>query len=233
MGDFYIYADFPAGFITERIVDNLSKLSIREIAALLESGKLVVPKGENPDEILQNLTHRNLRWYWIDDYAAACSMTLQEIIYGKEKPQKTYYSHFDDAVIPLLNIMPKETILAATEVLHAVYYNPRFRISLEDTPSAKIIAIAVTGWRMPQLVPEAELDRYQTNINEALSRLRANRFKERFIFHLNYILDMCTYCHVSPHWAYHCTVRCFARLPRQIFCLTCSAYFPVSSRLQH
>ena len=202
MSESYIFADFPAGYITERIVDGLSQLSIPKIAELLEKGILVVPGTDDPDCVFQNLTHRNLRWYRIDDYAEACGMSLKEIIYGDAAPSKTYYSPFDDIVIPLLNKMPQELIQAATEVLYSVCYNPRFRISPEDSPSAKIIALAVTGQRMPQPVPEEELDRYETDINEELNRLCAGRSKERFVFHLDYILDMCTFCHVSPHWAF-------------------------------
>lgn len=198
----YVYADFSASPITNRIVSCLSQLSMLELASLVESGKLVIPRNDDPDAIFQTLTYRNLRWHWIDDYAQICNVPLRFFLFGENLHEKTYYSHFDEVVLPLLNTLPVSIIQAATEVVHGVYYNPRFRISSEDTPSAKILAIAVTGSRMPELVPEGEQDRYQTDINEELSRLRAVRLKERFIFHLDYVLDMCTYCHVSPHWVF-------------------------------
>lgn len=201
MGVSHIYADFPSGKITERIVNMLSALPIAKFAALVESGLIKASKDEE-DTILQTLSYQNLRWNLIDDYAQACGVSLKDIIYGEEFPAQTYYSYFDREAIALLNTLPVLDLSAFIQVIQATFSNPGFQISMTDAPSAKIMAFGKIGDSLPDFVPEEELSLYSMNINDEMTRLRKKSKRARFVFHIDYILDMCRYYHISPHWVF-------------------------------
>lgn len=196
----YTYTHFPNGAITERIVDLFTQMPIRQFATYVENGLLIIPKNRM-DFAIQELSYKNLRWTLLDDYAAACGVSLKYIIYGNNYPEKTYYSDFDEEVLALLNAMDPQILHSSVAVLKAAYTNPRFEIAQETPPSSKIMAIRLFN-TFPEVVPENELDRYMTDINDELNRFRKYPRKVDFIFHLDYILDMCTYYHVSPHWVF-------------------------------
>lgn len=194
------YPHFPNGVITERIVELFTQMPIHKLAGFIENGLLIVPK-KRVDFAIQELSYKNLRWTLLDDYAAACNVPVKYIIYGNDYPEKTYYSHYDEEVVALLNAIDSQVLRSSISVLKAVYTNPRFEISKELPPSSKIVAISLFNG-LPALVSENELGRYSTDINDELTRFRNYPRRNAFIFHLDYILDMCTYYHVSPHWAF-------------------------------
>lgn len=196
----YSYPHFPNGVITERIVELFTQMPIRKFATYVENGLLIIPKSR-VDFAVQELSYKNLRWTLLDDYAAACNVSLKYIIYGNDYPEKTYYSYFDKEVMALLNAIDPQILSSSISVLKAAYTNPRFEIAQETPPSSKIVAISLFN-SFPALVPENELGRYTTDINDELNRFRNYPRRNAFIFHLDYILDMCTYYHVSPHWVF-------------------------------
>ena len=196
-----VYANFPEGDITDRIVDEILKLPIHSVLPLIRNGT-IRDCGEGEDNILLTLSHRNLSWDKIDEYANACNVPLQYFIYGDSVPQNTYYSCFDREFIPLLNLVGTEELSRADAVIRSFFPNPNMRIPATATPSAKIISVAFSSGKNLPDVGSDRLDRYSTDINRELFRLRECRKKERFIFRLDYLLDMCTYCHVSPHWIF-------------------------------
>lgn len=201
MSDAYLYADFPAGVITGRIVTALSVLSTSKLHELMIDGKIcATPKDK--DALPNGLTHYNLSWNELDCYASACDLSLRYFLYGGELPAKTAYSYFDPLVLPVLRLLSADIIAAAADVLRATYNNPRFSISRESTPSAKLVELLLFGGKLPKLVPEEELDLYSFDINQEIYRFRSLRIKERTVFHIDNILDMCTYCKVSPHWVF-------------------------------
>lgn len=222
------YADFPSGEISERIVNTLLTLPLPKLAKLVETKVIKVPKRDT-NFALHLLTYQNLRWDLIDDYAQACNVPAKYLLYGDNYPAQTYYSCFDKEVITLLNALPVTVVNAAAEVMRNVYPKALSEIPLSNTPSEKLLALCLSNGRLPDLVPEEELERYKTAINDEILRLRQYRRKERFVFHLNYILDMCTYCHISPHWVFS--------LNGQLLCDTPEAdlffdYFCLLSRQQ-
>lgn len=201
MAEPHIYADFPAGEITNRLVDRLSALPIEKFASLVRTGLIKTSKDEE-ETILQTLSYRNLRWDLIDDYARACGASLKEIIYGDNFPAETEYSYFDQEAITLLNTLPTPILNGAIKVMKATFQNPGFQIPMTDTPSAKLLAIGMIGDVLPDYIPEEEKAQYTTDLNEELKRLHLKSKKSRFVFHLDYILDMCRYYRVSPHWVF-------------------------------
>lgn len=196
----FLYADFPGGSISERFVNAVASLPTPKFASLLQDNKIFASKREE-DGLIHNLSHRNLRWDLMDDYAAACEVPLRYFIYGDQMPVATYYSHFDREVIALLNIMEPSILVSAQKVIRSLYYNPQMRISMSATPSAKLISIALMENRPPKDVSPDQLYRYFEDINQELARFRKVKLKERFVFYLDLIPDICTYYHVSPHWA--------------------------------
>ena len=199
MKDFHIYAHFPASYIADRFVNAISEAPIRTQAALIQAKKLRPQKSDGP---LQILSYRNLVWQNMDDYALACNKSLRYFIFGDEEPDVNAYSPYGREFIALLQVFPGDMRDAVIKIIDTVYANPKFAISPSDTPSAKLIAIQLIAGKLPKLVPEEQLHLYSTAINEELLRFRQARQKERMIFHLNYILDLCRYYKVSPHWVF-------------------------------
>ena len=201
MVESHFYADFPAGNITERIVDAVTKLPIWEFVALSERGLVRIPARAKSFSF-PNLTHRNLFWDKIDDYAKASGTTLSYLIYGDETPKETRYSFFDEEVLEILNIMPPFLVQAASKVVEATFSNPRFFIPLSSTPSAKLLEIAFAEGRRTWEISEEEAANYATDIRIPLEMLRTCRKKERIVFHIDYILDLCEFFKVSPHFVF-------------------------------
>lgn len=199
MREEYYYANFPAGAVADRILSKIKLLPARKMADLIRSESLHTTKEDDP---LHGITYRNLQWNKIEDYADATGLTTQYILFGENMPDKTTFSFFDQIFIPVLNVLHPDQLQAAQKLLYAIYYNPRFRTSDSDTPSQKLLPFLLCGGRSPKPVSEDELQQYQLNINNELARYREVRLKERFIFHVDYIPDFCSFFHVSPHWVF-------------------------------
>lgn len=221
------HANFPMGIITDRIVELLSALPAHRVAEAVSEG--IIVDGETAGDAFSGyLTAYNLMWDKLDDYAALCNVPVSYFLYGNEMPE-TYYSYYDKEIIALLNTIPANLLSAALEVVNATYCNPRFRISLSNTPSEKLVAVILQGGKIPRKVPPEEMWCYTTDINYEIYRFRQIRLKERTVFHIDYILDLCTFCHVSPHWVFS--------LRNTLFCSTPEAdkfydYFCLLSRHQ-
>lgn len=200
MREVHYYADFPSGLITERTVEAVKKLPLFDLVSMLEQGKIRVPVRDK-EFSLPNMTYRNLRWDMIDDYAKACDLPLSFLIYGENKPTTTRYSFFDAEILPLLNAIPANLLQAALAVLNFSYANPKFQIPKENTPSAKLLEIAFSEGRRPWEVPQ-DMSLYSTDISVPLEKLQSRWKKEWFVFHIDYILDLCTYWRVSPHFIF-------------------------------
>lgn len=198
------YADFPSGAISERVVNAVASLPVSKITSLIQE-KLILVSEREKDGIIHNMTHRNLQWYLLDDYATACEVPLRYFIYGDQMPDVTYYSHFDAEVIALLNVIDPAMLISAEEVVRHSYHNPQMRISIYATPSAKLVSLALMEKRPPKDVPSEQLYRYRADINQEIARFRSRKVKERFVFHIDFIPDICTYYHVSPHWVFSLT----------------------------
>lgn len=221
MRESYIYADFPASFISERVVTAVSALSARKLIALTDAKALIV--NEADIEPYQMLTYRNLRWQYLSDYALACNKTAGEFLYGDKHPIDLEYSYFDEAIIPLINLLPANELKAAAAVIRATYPSPKFKIG-NVSPSQKIISVALMGSRLPEDVSSADARKYRTNINEVLSYFRKARVKERCILHIDYIPDLSAYFRVSPHWAFSLKIPLFCKTAEaddffDLFCL--------------
>lgn len=203
MKKIYYYADFPEAVISSRVASALTELPAKDISVLISDGKIST-SGEF-DTFPLVISPYCLSWEHLDAYANACNVSLSQFIYGDDKPAQTFYSYFDDAVIPLLNVISPVLLDSAAETVCVSFPNPKFRISRHITPSSKFLAMILTYSRNPKAVLESEQWKYTTNINEELTRFRNSRKKERFVFHLDYILDLCTYWKLSPHFVFSLT----------------------------
>lgn len=193
------FAHFPQSVIADRVVAALAMLPAERIESLIEEGKIrLLWKQRHVFE----LTNQNLFWNYLDDYAEICGVPVREFIYGPALPEKTNYSHYDDVVIPLLDQICAEDLVAAAEVVRTTYSNPHFYISEKHTPSAKLLFVLLKYYGTHKDVPEELMHLYSTDINVELDHYRNIRLKERFVFRMNYILDMCTYLKVSPHFVF-------------------------------
>lgn len=199
MRESYIYGDFPASLIAERTVQALSALPPRKLLELTDSKCLYINEAER--FAYQMMTYRNLRWQHLDTYAAACNLPLKQLIFGGDVPDCLKFSFFDREVLALLKVIPAEQLAAAEQVLRATFPSLKLQIG-EATPSRKIASIALLSGRLPELVPDEQQHRYTKDINPILTHYRKARAKERCLFHIDYIADLCAYFKVSPHWAF-------------------------------
>lgn len=195
----YFHSDFPASGIADRVVSAVSALPARTLLDLTDKQMLVI--SERDPAPYQNLSYRNMRWQYLDDYAAASGVSLSYFIFGNQIPSNMEYSYFDEEVFALLKIIPPEKLKGAVRSLRSVYYNARMQIGHISAPN-KIISLALLNKRLPELVPEEEKGKYQTDINAALLYYRKTRIKERCMLNIDYIPDLCAYFKVSPHWAF-------------------------------
>lgn len=202
MAESYKYANFPKSVISDRVVAALSALSPHDIDALIKSGRIrILPKSKRIFE----LSFKNLSWRYLEDYATVCGVPVREFVLGSKMPECTNYSYFDDITIPFLNAMEPTMLSAAADVVRTTFDNPYFDISKDYPPSAKLLFLLLGNHRLPKDVPSEFEPQYLTDINVELEHYRQMRHKERFVFHLNYILDMCTYLKISPHFVFSLT----------------------------
>lgn len=199
MRESYIYGDFPASLIADRTVQALSALPPRKLLELADSKCLFVNEAERFAYHL--LTYRNLRWQYLDTYAAACNLPLKQLIFGGDAPSCLKFSFFDREALALLKVVPAEHLSAAERVLRTTFPSLKLQIG-EATPSRKIISIALLSGRLPDLVPDDQQCCYTKDINPILMHYRKARAKERCLLHIDYIADLCAYFKVSPHWAF-------------------------------
>ena len=221
MPESFLYADFPASSIAERVSAALTTLPARKLLELTDAKKIII--SENNLEPYQTLTYRNLRCQHLDDYAQVCNMPMQYVLFGNKIHAESRYSYFDKVAIALINALPPSLLPHAKQVFTSFFHNPLFDIP-ETTPSGKLVSVLLMGGRLPKDVPAEQLCWYQTDINEELLRFRKARKKERHIFHIDSIADLCTYCRVSPHWVFSSELPMFCKTSQgddlfDVFCL--------------
>lgn len=196
------YSSFPAGEVSDRVIQALSEISRRKFCNLVENGYFT--NIEEPPEMLRaGLTFQNLMWEHLEDYAVACKKPVQYFLFGDDIPSKTYYSDYDQEVIKLIDNLPASQLAPLYDALHFAYSTlPNVDISSKLTPSERLIQIYLKWNTVPELVPDEELYKYQTTVNTELTHFLHFRNRHLFVFHLDYLADMCVYFHVSPHWLF-------------------------------
>lgn len=225
----YRYTSFPAGEVSDRVIQALSEISRRKFCNLVENNYFTNIVGP-PEMLRASLTFHNLMWEHLEDYAAACKKSVQYFLFGDNIPTKTYYSDYDQEVITLINQLPATLLTSLYRTLQFAYSDlPNIDIGDDLTPSERLIQIFLKWDTVPELVPEEELYKYQTAINTELTHLLHFHNRHLFVFHLDYLADMCVYFHVSPHWLFSLSGAYLCNTPEgdrvfDFFCLLPKQY---------
>lgn len=194
-------SDFPAGEIANRVIDALYDVSRPLFYKLVET-KRIDCRNSSVDSLHSTLTYKNLLWNYLDGYALISGHSVHYFLFGTEQPDRSYFSDYDQEVIALIDSLPAETLRSVTQAIRIAYSNPKFAIGTDIYPSKKLILLNAMGNPLPAPVPEEEMFKYKTSINTELTAFRKFQFKDRFVFHIDYIPDLCTYYRVSPHWVF-------------------------------